>query len=99
MTKEVVAKTSQAEGIVLLEECAWDDGNVTYDVSLIRTSSYATNKHFPNIQCIEDACRIYNEFSEELMYLSSQKYQAIHKKGKVVIHVEGKENQKNVHNI
>lgn len=98
MTKEVIAKSSQTEGIALLEECTWDDGNVTYDVSLICTSSQATSKHFPRIQCIEDACKIYNEFSEELKSLSLQKCQAIHKKGKVVIHVERKESQ-NVYNI
>lgn len=74
MTKQVVAKRSLSEGTVQLEECIWDNGSVTYDVCLIYTSSQATSKNFHSIETIEEACRIYNEYSEELCEVYKNKY-------------------------
>lgn len=89
MTKQVVAKRSLSEGTVQLEECIWDNGSVAYDVCLIYTSSQATSKNFHSIETIEEACRIYNEYSEELCEVYKNKYRKTQRKeGKLIIQVQ-----------
>ena len=80
MTKQVVAKRSLSEGTVQLEESIWDNGSVTYDVCLIYTSSQATSKNFHSIETIEEACRIYNEYSEELCEVYKSKFRKTQRK-------------------
>lgn len=72
MSKQVVAKYSTSDGIVQLEECVWDNNTITYSVFLLRTASQATSKNIRDIESIEEACRIYNEYSEELTLLKKQ---------------------------
>lgn len=72
MSKQVVAKYSTSDGIVQLEECVWDNNTNTYSVFLLRTASQATSKNIRDIESIEEACRIYNEYSEELTLLKKQ---------------------------
>ena len=72
MSKQVVAKYSTSDGIVQLEECVWDNDTITYSVFLLRTASQATSKNIRDIESIEEACRIYNEYSEELTLLKKQ---------------------------
>ena len=89
MTKQVVAKRRLSEGTVQLEECIWDNGSVTYDVCLIYTSSQATSKNFHSIETIEEACRIYNEYSEELCEVYKSKFRKTQRKeGKLIIQVQ-----------
>lgn len=83
MTKQVVAKYSTSEGIVQLEECVWDNKAITYNVSLLRTAIQATSKNIREIESIEEACRIYNEYSEELDLLRKKKQQR-----KIIIQVQ-----------
>lgn len=72
MSKQIVAKYSTSDGIVQLEECVWDNNTITYSVFLLRTASQATSKNIRDIESIEEACRIYNEYSEELTLLKKQ---------------------------
>ena len=72
MSKQVVAKYSTSDGIVQLEECVWDNNTITYSVFLLRTASQATSKNIRDLVIIEEACRIYNEYSEELTLLKKQ---------------------------
>ncbi|MFR2171092.1 MAG: hypothetical protein ACLS54_10560 [Anaerostipes hadrus] len=88
MTKQVVAKRSLSEGTVQLEECIWDNGSVTYDVCLIYTSSQATSKNFHSIETIEEACRIYNEYSEELCEYIRINAEGTTTEGKLIIQVQ-----------
>lgn len=89
MTKQVVAKYSSSEGTVQLEECTWDDESVTYDVCLIYTSPQATSKNFHSIESIEEACRIYNEYSEALCEMYKNKNRKTQRKeGKLIIQVQ-----------
>lgn len=84
-----MAKRSLSEGTVQLEECIWDNGSVTYDVCLIYTSSQATSKNFHSIETIEEACRIYNEYSEELCEVYKSKFRKTQRKeGKLIIQVQ-----------
>ena len=56
---------------------------------LIYTSSQATNKNFHSIETIEEACRIYNEYSEELCEVYKNKYRKTQRKeGKLIIQVQ-----------
>lgn len=83
MTKQVVAKYSTSGGIVQLEECVSDNDAVTYNVFLLRTVLPATSKNIREIESIEDACRIYNEYSEELTLLKKQQ-----RERKIIIQVQ-----------
>ena len=53
------------------------------------TSSQATSKNFHSIETIEEACRIYNEYSEELCEVYKSKFRKTQRKeGKLIIQVQ-----------